>query len=392
MKNSLFKKITKGYGGKSVFFLSVFILVSLSAFSQYGQKLYRIETGIEPADSQQLFLRMGASTFVNNNEFFNDFWKGYTLIGYFVNPELVYHPNPRTRVRIGGHFLQYAGLDDMTQAFPTFTLEHRFSPLLQVVAGSIYGTLNHRLIEPVFNFERFFTDYQESGLQFLFTHNFFEADIWLNWERFIFTGDPFQEEFTAGLSSSVFAWDSHRAIRAEVPVQLLATHKGGQINVSDERGQTLINFASGFSLIWDLPHPFFRDLQMHNYFVLFRDLSNEFRYPFEKGWGIYPNLYLRTDLFHIGAGYWWGNGFVAPRGQPLFMSVSQVDEDFHQKRRQLMTAKVIYHRKLGRGIDLGVRFESYFDPVNSEFDHTTGLHIFFSQQFFITKISRIRGY
>ncbi len=356
--------------------------------AQYDREIYFSDTEIEPADSKGLFLRLENATFINNKEFFNPYQPGYTLIGYYLRPMLEYHPGPDTRLKAGVHLLKYSGLNKYHQAIPIFTFHHRFSEGVNIVAGSLYGGLNHDLIEPLFTFERVFTHNNENGLQFLIDRDIFSADIWLNWEEFIFTGSPFQEEFTAGISSLVFPGDREGLFRIELPLQLLATHKGGQIDASDERLQTLVNFATGLHADLTIDHSFLKMIGFRGYLAGFRDLSNEIRHHYDKGWGIYPNILFRTTWLDAGIGYWAGHKFVAPRGEPVFQSVSRVDPDLTSDRRELLTSKIIYNRKLARGIDMGLRFEVYYDLPAGQFDHTGGLHIMIDQRFFIKKLQR----
>jgi hypothetical protein len=373
---------------RSLLFFLVYGVFINSGMAQYGNRIYITDPSISPADSHQLFLRFRNATFLNNKEFFNPYQPGYTLIGYFARPMLEYHPGPATRLKAGIHLLKYSGQEKFSRYIPVFSFQHRFTPGLEMVFGALHGTLNHGLIEPLFSFERIFTHHHESGLQFLIDLEWFRADVWIDWERFIFTGDPFQEEFTAGLSSRFFPWPGEGRWRIEIPVQLLTTHLGGQIDVSGERVQTLVNYATGIHADFNTGHPFFRIVGFRGYYAGFLDLSNETRHHYEQGWGIYPNLYVDTRWLEAGIGYWRGHRFVAPRGEPVFQSVSRVDPDLAVDQRELITSKIIYNRRLVRGIDMGLRFEVYYDPAGGDFDHTGGLHIMINERFFITRLKR----
>jgi hypothetical protein len=368
-----------------IFVLSAF---SHSGLAQYNNSVYFSDTCISPADSQQLYLRFGNATFLSNKEFFNPYQPGYTLTGYHLRPMLEYYPGPYTRLTAGVHLLKYSGVGRYTQTIPVFSIHHRFSPGLDLVAGTLYGSLNHGLIEPLFAFERVFTHYNESGLQLLIDQGFLEADIWLNWEKFIFAGDPFREEFTAGISSRVLTRHGGSSFRAELPLQLLLVHRGGQIDDSGERMQNMVNFAGGVHLNWDISNSFFKSVGLRAYLAGFRDFSSELRYHYDKGWGIYPNIIVRTRWVEGGIGYWRGNKFVAPRGEPVFQSVSRVDPEIADDHRELITSKIIFNHKLTTGINLGLRFEIYHDPVAGNFDHSGGLHILIDKRFFIVKLKR----
>ena len=351
---------------------------------QYGNEVYFSDTHINPDDSSHLFFRLNNSSFVNNREFFNPYQPGYTLIGYYLRPALEYHPGRDTRIRAGMHLLQYSGIDSYSQVVPLFSFHHRFFPGFEMVFGSIYGTLNHNLIEPLFAFDRFFTHHNESGLQFLVDHDYIKADIWINWEQFIFTGDPFREEFVAGFSSIIPLKAGDGLLKFEIPLQLLVNHRGGQIDASDERMQNLVNFAAGLHADLEIDHPVFNSVGFRGYLAGFRDLSSELRYFWDNGRGIYPNLLVSTRWFDAGIGYWSGKRFVAPRGEPVFQSVSAVDPLFAKEYREMITSKVLYNRRLVQGIDMALRFEVYYDLQAAQFDHSGGIHILIDQRFFIS--------
>jgi hypothetical protein len=359
-----------------------------SGLAQYDNRIYLDDTAISPADSQLLFLRFGNASFFDNKEFFNPYQPGYTLIGFFLRPVIEYYPGPDTKLTAGAHLLKYSGTGKYSQAIPVFTFHHRFSEGLEMVAGSLYGTVNHSLIEPLFAFERIFTHHNESGLQFLISQDFFKADIWLNWEKFIFAGDPFQEEFTAGLSSVIYTGDRESRVQVELPLQLLVMHKGGQIDASGERMQNQVNFATGIHMKWDFDHSGIQSLSFRGYLAGFRDLSNSLQDHYSNGWGIYPNLVLNTRWFEGGIGYWVGHRFVAPRGEPLFQSVSRVDPEIATDNRELFTSKLIFSRNLLRGINMEVRADVYYDTVDGYFDYSTGLHIMINERIFLSRLRR----
>jgi hypothetical protein len=365
----------------------MFALVQGST-AQYDNKFYFTDTAISPADSHQLFIRFSGATFINNKEFFNPYQPGYTLTGFFLRPMLEYYPGPNTKLTAGVHLLKYSGLGRYSQAIPVFSFHHRFSSGIEMVAGSLYGSVNHDLIEPLFSWERMFTNHNESGLQFLLNKDFFRADIWLNWERFIFAGDPFREEFTAGLSSTVFTGIKDSRLSVSLPLQLLIIHRGGQIDASGERMQNMVNYAAGIIIDRDIGHGFFESVSLRGYFAGFRDLSGELQYHYDDGWGIYPNVILQTRWVGAGLGYWKGYKFVAPRGEPVFQSVSRVNPDFFNDHRELLTSKVIFHRSIAGGINLGLRFEIYYDTADKFFDHSAWLNIMIDQRFFISRLQR----
>ncbi len=373
----------------TLFFTVLFICISeFYSYGQYDNEIYFSNKEIVSSDSSSLFFHFRSSAFINNKEFFNPYQPGYTLLGFFTRPLIVYNAGANTTLSAGAHLLKYSGLGKYHQVIPVFTFHHRFFKGFDMVIGSIYGAADHNLIEPLFTFDRLFTHHNESGLQVLIDNRILKADIWLNWERFIFTGDPFQEEFTAGLSSKLFPGYGTGPLRFEIPVQLIAVHKGGQIDTSEDRLQTLLNYSSGLHLELDIDNSFLRMLSFRGYLAGYRDMSNIVHYHYEKGWGVYPNLIFHTRWVDWGFGYWAGHKFVAPRGEPVFQSVSQVDSELTRDNRKLFTSKVMFNHHLARGINMGLRFEFYHDFSSGQLDHSGGLHIMIDDRFFISTLKR----
>ena len=51
-----------------------------------------------------LYLNFRNISFIRNNEYSNPVTEGYTLIGWFIQPELVYRPAQKVELRLGAHF------------------------------------------------------------------------------------------------------------------------------------------------------------------------------------------------------------------------------------------------------------------------------------------------
>lgn len=367
-----------------------FIMLSYSASGQYNHSIYQNYREINPADSQKLFLRIENANFLNNNEFFGKFVEGYTLIGFHLTPELVYHPTSKIRLKAGAHLLKYYGLDNFSSVIPVFSFQYNLTPSLSLIFGSLYGTSNHRLIEPIYEFERYFIKNQESGIQILYLKPFLFSDTWLNWEKYIFEGDPFQEEFTFGTSNVLNLSGEDRNLQISIPLQATASHKGGQINVVNAPIQTIVNSSAGISFRGLFPESHFKSIEFSQYFLGFNDLSHTRKLPFQNGWASYTNLIAEWRSLIIGAGYWYGDQYITSRGRPVFQSVSVINPGYFEYTRQLITSKILLNKRLGREVKIGLRFETYYDLANRTFDYTYGIHIIYSQRFFLLKTGALQ--
>jgi hypothetical protein len=153
-------------------------------------------------DTTNLWLSLKNINFVKDNEYSNPVTEGYTLIGYFIQPELVYAPANKIRIQLGAHILGYSGAEKISRPKLVFSTTYNFSKNSTLTLGSLSGAEKHRMPDPVFNYERLYTAYHEDGLQFVTGNDRLFSDTWINWENYIFRGDTTREVFTAGESFS----------------------------------------------------------------------------------------------------------------------------------------------------------------------------------------------
>ena len=154
-------------------------------------------------------LSIKSLNFVKNNEYFNpisgsefilasglpwsidkSLWiEGYTLTGFFFQPELVYNPSAKITLRGGAHFLKYSGARKFSEIRPVFSTSLNLSENTVLTIGSLIGSDKHKMFDPHFNNERLYYSYVEDGLQLRTENDHFFNDTWMSWENFIFKGD-----------------------------------------------------------------------------------------------------------------------------------------------------------------------------------------------------------
>ena len=125
---------------------------------------------------------------------------------------------------------------------------------------------------------------------------------------------------------------------------------------------------------------------MDHYYVLYRDPSSQTQQAFEEGGGFYFNFLLNTR-FNLGTmvSYWNAREFIAPRGGPLYQSVSNkvgdplgVEED-----REILLIRFLYDLKIADGVYLTARFEPFYDFRNATFEHSIGFYINYRTNFLL---------
>lgn len=343
------------------------------------------ETLCENCD-KELFFRIQSTSFLKNNEYFNDFAKGFTGIGFFVQSKLEYYVVKNTKLNAGIHFLKYSGIDNFSQVIPLFSVQQKLGKHLDLVFGNLYGTLSHRIKEPLFRFDRYYQDNVEYGLQFLYHSKFITSDLWVNWEKYIFKKSPFQEKFTVG-SVSDFTFFSNHKIKATIPLQMLFFHKGGQIDTSSKPISTIFNGAVGLDVKYLINND--NEISFEPLFFAYKGLSlpesGENSEQFSSGRAFYIKTKYRYKNANIGFGYWNSEKFIAPKGEYLFLNVSEHNPEFSQKQRKLITSQFSFSYRFSKSVNLVFIANAYFDLNNSDLSHSAGLYLLIDDSFLLYK-------
>lgn len=366
-----------------------FFVIPFFAFSQLENRTFKDPFEIIPADSQKLFLTIRNLNFLKNDEYFGEIADGYTLYGYQLHPNLVYFPFPQMRVEAGIFLMKEFGRDGYTQALPTFTVKfekHGFAS----VFGNIEGGMNHRLIEPLYDFERVMIQRLEFGGQILVNKKNFWADGWMNWEKAQHKGDPFKEEFTVGLSMlPTFARSKNQKFSFQIPTQIMISHRGGQLDTDTTPLVTLLDVAGGISLEYSFQKNFFKSIRLENYYVYYKDLSFTKLAPFIEGDALYLNFFLKTKFANLLLSYWNGNGFYAPRGGALYQAVSTKDGFTTEENRNLAFLRLMHENEIFENVFLEIRFEPYYDFNNDLLEYSYGIYLAYRGDFFLKKFKKI---
>ncbi|TRX56234.1 hypothetical protein FNH22_16480 [Fulvivirga sp. M361] len=338
-------------------------------------------------DSNALYFGINALGFNKNNEYFSDIADGLTLFGYQFNPYFTYQAGKHFKLS-GGAFLQKDfGNDDFTEIAPTFTVSYNF---LQgrILFGTLEGSTSHRLVEPLYDFESVLIDRLENGLQFKIERPDLFIDLWIDWQNMIYRGDNDQEEVAGGVSFNKLLLD--KSWKVELPLQLVAFHRGGQIDTSPLPLQTYFNSALGVALSKSFTAAnLIQSFRFEGYHMYYKDFSNTQELTFLDGDGIYLNASIKTKIhLDIMASYWKSDEFLSFSGGQLYQSVSGIlREPFTvESERQLLIVRFLHNLKISDNIFVSTRFEPYYDIENGLFEFSHGLYINYRPQFFLTRV------
>lgn len=360
--------------------LCLTFLLGVPAFAQLDNSSFDQRLAIEPADSGKLFAGLRVLAFGKNNEYFETTISGYTLFGYQFNPYVYYQLGEKVRIDVGAYLQQDFGNSRFSTVVPTLSLKikhQHFSAIL----GTLEGSTQHQLVEPLYDFENVLKKRLENGLQFLWMKDGLFFDTWVNWEKMIYFNDPDQERFVAGLSFNkrivhVDDWS------LEIPVQATIRHAGGQIDISPKPLRSDFSSAIGLIVSKKLKSAV-QAFGIKSYFLTNQSLTSRI-VPYKDGNGIYLNPYLQTRFgLSLMGTYWYGNEFLNSDGSQLFPVSTEQYPYIVQPARALYMLRFLYEKKISEGLSLTARVEPFYDTYPKNIQYSYGFYLNFNDQFFL---------
>ena len=340
-------------------FLFLFIIISATAKAQVDYPTFKSEIPINPADSQQLSFNLYNLSYINNTEWFGNIPLSGTLFGYQIIPEIEYQISPKLIIKGGLYLQKEFGRPHYTTVDPTFTIKYkaRHSSFL---LGTLEGNLNHGYIEPIYDYKLIINERLENGFQFKVDTKPYTHDFFINWRRAIHPGDDFKEEFDIGYVSKLNVINNKK-FNLALPIQMLYSHKGGQVDSLHTPLQSLVNFAVGPSLTFKTDHSLLKRIVFDNYYVNYKDISGEKLQAFNEGNGFLSHLLFDFKNVGIDLRYWNGQGYIGPRGMALFQSVSEKYPGLIEKHRELLIVSFIYDKEIFKNVNFDFRIIPYKD-------------------------------
>jgi hypothetical protein len=352
-----------------IFFL-LFLICSLSVNAQVDYPTFKNATIINPADSQQLSFNLYNLNYINNTEWFGNIPLSGTLFGYQIIPEIEYQISPKLIIKGGIYLQKEFGRPNYTTIAPTFSVKYRAKHSSYII-GTLEGNLNHGFIEPIYDYKLIINERLENGFQFQVDTKPYTHDLFINWRRAIHPGDDFKEEFDIGYSGKLNVINK-KTFNLNIPIQLLYSHKGGQVDTLNTPLQSLTNFATGASLTFNINKKLLQKIVFDNYYVNYKDISGQKKQPFNEGNGFLSHLLFGFKNIGIDLRYWNGDGYIGPRGMALFQSVSEKYPGLVEKRRELIIASFIYDKEIFKNVNFDFRFIPYKD-LREKMSSGTGL-------------------
>ena len=373
-------------------YITLLILIlagSVNAQIQNDSLEYRIRP--DSLKTGELHLSIHNFNYMRNYEYFNKIQDGYTLFGAQLEPQLLYYAHPRLTISAGVHLRKDFGGRGIYRTFPLFAVKYQ-KHNTTLINGVLEGSIHHRMIDPLYDFEKRITEPVEYGTQFIVNSRSFFLDAFLNWKRMIYKPSPDQEQILGGASADITLLENS-SIRLSVPLQLTAFHQGGQIDVTDVPLQTLVNAAAGFKLRVPLKG-FINAFRSENYYTHYRDLSFTSVQAFTNGGGWFLNSGLDTRYGSLMGTYWDAGSYISPQGMPIYQSVSQHINHvgYTEKSRRLLMLRYSYQKMFIPNLYLDFRFEPMMDlnrPKGSKkIEFSNSSFLVYKQEFRLHKIKK----
>ena len=362
----------------SLLFILHFSFFTLHSFAQLPNQVLNWPLTADSASAKKLGFRFNSLGFVKNNEYFSPIADGYTLFGYQLNPQLTYQPAP-TVLLAGGVFIQknFGEPEFVQRVVPTFTIQFKRRNWLYRF-GTLDGSTSHRLVEPLYNFERLLRARIENGLQVVHQTDRTFLDVWVSYPQNALPGYTRQEQFWSGISGEwQIGKDLHLTtadLRLEIPVQLTVFHEGGQNLAVPATVRTAINGAAALSVSWQTARKqaFLRGGRLDLYGTFYTETADQM----VGGAGFYPNIRFDLRPFSVLLSYWNGHTYRAEYGGDLYQSYSRfLGSSRIEPRRSLLIARFLRDVQLADGLTATVRFEPHYDFGNSLFEHSAGVYL-----------------
>ena len=364
-----------------------------------------------PQDSSKinsLYLSFETLNFLKNNEYSSYIADGYTLFGSQFLPYFSYFAASKVRVNAGIYLQKDFGNDKFTAIEPYFSIKLSRKNF-HLIFGNLEGSLNHKLIEPLYDFERVLNDRQEFGFQAMVDREKFFGEVWVNWENMIYKGDPVQEEITGGLS--IDKKFNLGKLEISIPLQLFIYHRGGQIDSNPNHLLTRVNATAGVNLNLPLGN-FIESINGSAYYINSINgdskTSNDQRQPpagpvfpslpqypeaskgdtlvYGEGNGFYANagLNLKHNL-NLMASFWIADNFASPKGGQLYPSEtsSYKKAGLIVSRRTLIIARIFHDWYLMDNVIFTTRVEPYWDLNTNAFEFAFGFYLNYRPEFLL---------
>jgi hypothetical protein len=362
------------------------LLFQKSIFAQLDNSSLFFNQNNDTCFEKKAFLKIQNFNYMKNNEYYGPITHGFTLFGFQFNPQIGYQLSQNLSLE-GGVFLQKDfGNKEFTNVDPTFLLRYSKNHF-KMIFGTIDGSLNHQLIEPIYNFERVITNRLENGAQFILNKRYFDVDVWVDWQSVLYNAVDAKEKIWAGFNANVLKF-SHKKLEVQIPVQGTILHLGGQTDTVAVDFTKNFNFSPGLILKYNLNTKYLKSIHADTRYVMRKNSLQDSLKVTSNGDGLLANVGLTTTFdANILFSYWYGHNFYSDFGGFLYSSQSSAPAYpyYVEHIRSLLIMRVTKKFKLANNVVLTLRAEPYCDFKLNLFEYSFGFYISLDERIWLKK-------
>jgi hypothetical protein len=372
--------------------LLVTLLTNTVVFGQQDNRLFEVRYKLPDSLSDQSVstARYGwavhSFSFFRNLEWFNPIADGKTLFGQQLEGRFLYRIDSSLMVSGGVYGWKDFGSTGLKQFRPVYTLRYNrkwgggVPYQFNFLFGTLEGNLAHRYIEPMLDFERVITNRQEEGMQFQLLSERFFGDLYVDWQQMIYPYKQQQERISGGIHVAYTA-PITKQLEFEPVVQVKAYHQGGQLDTTAGKRPATTFLSSAIGARVHIGRGLNNSFLADAYYVSSTSATVDSLFPKSilNGTAFYANGQWRNPVLTIMLSYWNGEGVYIPQGGVIYQSLSsQVDNEpkrLVQKKRELLTLRLIKDFRLARGVQASFRAEPVLDLKTGETDYSFNFFI-----------------
>lgn len=315
-------------------------------YSQYENSFYDLNKYEKKIDSSHILFHFDNLSYFRNTEYTSLVDKGSTYLGFYLLPYVQYSFNDKAQI-YGGLSVRYDfGNPQVRKIEPYFKFTYELFGH-DIIFGTLDGTVQHKVIEPLMDYELAITDRYEQGLQVRKPGKNLEYDFWIDWQKMIYENDPFNEVISAGLNTylSPISTDKNK-----LSINGVATtvHKAGEIDKSIEPNSMEYNFAAGL----EYTHHFSENtnLFLSGHAAFYEDRSGQLATGFRDGLGQLAVARLTHHGYQFVLSYWDSHQFQSPTGEQLYWSLGNRNSPVPFNYRKMAGARISYEVEIGKNL------------------------------------------
>jgi hypothetical protein len=333
-----------------------------------------------------LSIGIKSMSFLKDNEYINPVTQGYTMIGFFIQPALVYSPGKKFTLTLGTHIAGFEGAGSLQKPELVFSSTWNITPKSRIIIGALDGSDKHRMEDPVFHSEKLYTDYTENGIRIVNDYDHIFSDIWVNWENFVRKGDTTRETFTGGISFRYLSSKLGEVVSFEVPVTGIFKHYGGQVSDYDGKIETYFNASAGIRIDAFPGGGKYGKAGVSFTQFLYAEPTNTGKAGLTEGRASWLRLFYDFKFMEFCSSYWKSHDFYAPNGNPVFSSISDYQQGVFVHNREMWANSIFLKFTPGGYFEFLAGFETWYGTGIKKVDNAMTFHLRFDKLIHLASI------